>query len=146
MALQACVECHFFVKSYRDTQPPFTQIVTETERASTRKGDFSWHNTSKAAVAISCHMNVWDEGADGFPHSAQFDLIVDQERKGFCFFRKHQPGMLLQAAEELQRREMAAAEARKDRRLTIVGLWIAALALLASLLLEIVKMISTPPL
>jgi hypothetical protein len=47
--------------------------------------------------------------------------------------------MMLPAARELQRREAAAAEARTDRLLTIIGLWIAAAALVATVVLELLR-------
>lgn len=125
------------MKSYRDSQPAHAFVVTEKERQATRSGDLSWHDERKAPVALACNMEVWDEGVEGFPHDARVAFLVHQERKGFCFFRRHHPGMLLPAARELQRREMAASEARSDRLLTIIGLWIAAGALLASVLLQL---------
>ena len=140
MPSQACIDCHFFIKSYRDSQPPHNFVATEEDRAAVRRNDFSWHADTRAALALSCSMDVWDEGVSGFPHDAKYDLLVQQERKGFCFFRKHEPGMLLSAAKELQKREMAAAESSRDRKLTFIGLWIAALALLASVVLQLVQL------
>lgn len=141
MVQQACVGCHFFIKSYRDSHP-HVFVVTEEERVSTKAGDFSWHDTNKAPVALACAMEVWDQGVGGFSHDRRYELIVKQERKNFCFFWRYHPGMLLSAAKELQRREMAAAEAQKGQKLTIYGLWIAALALVASVVLEIVSMLT----
>jgi len=45
--------------------------------------------------------------------------------------------MLFPAAKVLQQREAAAREAHQDRRLTIVGLWIAAVALAANVFLKL---------
>jgi hypothetical protein len=142
MTQQACVDCHFFTKSYRDGSPPLVVVVNEKERASTREGEFSWHDENKAPVALACGMEVWDQGASGFPHEARYELLVKTERKNFCFFWRHHPGMLLSAARELQRREMAAAEAQKGQRLTVYGLWIAALALAASVVLEVISLLT----
>jgi|CXWL01.1.fsa_nt_gi hypothetical protein len=141
MARQACVDCHFFTKSYRDSSPPHVFVVSEKERSSTNEGDFSWHDENKAPVALACAMEVWDQGVAGFPHDRRHEFIVKQVRKNFCFFWRHHPGMLLSAAKELQRREMAAADSRKEQRLTIYGLWLAALALLASVVLELVNLV-----
>lgn len=141
MTRQACVDCHFFVKSYRDSRPAMTSLVSADERAAVRKGGFSWHDDRKAPVALACHMEVWDEGVAGYPHDDRYGLLVEQERKGRCFFRSFEPGMLLPAAQELQKREMEADRWRRERRLTLVGLWIAALALLASLIIDVAGLI-----
>ena len=138
MGRQSCADCHFFVQSYRDSQPPPISVVSEQNRAATRQGDFSWNDDNKAPVALSCYMDVWDQGVSGFPRDKRYDLIVGQNRRGFCFFRKYQPGMLLSAAKELQKREMEADRWRKERRLTVLGLWIAAVALILTVILEAV--------
>jgi len=114
-------------------------VVTEAERRACRNHDLSWHDEVKAPVALACYMGVWDQGVGEFDIGKRYELLVETERRGFCFFWRHRPGMLLGAAKELQAREMAAGEARKDRRLTLVGLWIAALALLADVLLQLFK-------
>jgi hypothetical protein len=114
--------------------------VNEQERAAVRRGDFEWHDSSPAAVALSCRMNVWDQGVAGFPHEDRYKLLVDTERRAYCFFRAFQPGMLFLAAEELQRRESATAEARQERRLTIIGLWIAAAALLVGAIIDVIEL------
>ena len=142
MTRQACVDCHFFVKSYRDSQPAMTSLVTADKRAAVRERDFAWHDDRQAPVALACDMKVWDEGLAGFPRDKRYALLVEQERKGNCFFRRYEPGMLLPAARELQTREMEADRWRKERRLTLVGLWIAALALLASLAIDIAGLLS----
>jgi hypothetical protein len=54
--------------------------------------------------------------------------------------RVFHPGLLFPAAEELQRRESAAAEARKERRLTVIGLWIAAAALLVGAIIDVIEL------
>ena len=139
MARQACVDCHFFIKDWRDTRPTTIFVVTEAERRACRNRDFSWHDEVKAPVALACYMGVWDQGVGEFDKGKRYELVVENERRGFCFFWRHRPGMLLGAAKELQEREMAADEARQDRRLILVGLWIAALALLADVVLQLVK-------
>lgn len=140
MPRQACVNCHFFSKSYRDRPQALNMAVNEQERTAVRRGDFEWHDSSPAVVALSCRMNVWDQGVTGFPHEDRYGLLVETERRTYCFFRAFQPGMLFPAAEELQRRESAAAEARKDRRLTIIGLWIAAAALLVGAIIDVIQL------
>lgn len=130
---QACVNCHFFVKEARGLRNgPVTLEVTETDRELCRAGDYSWH---KDHYAIACHFAVWDEGHN-FDMSRRHEVVVETDRQNFCFFWKHRPGMLLPAARVLQEREAQARDASRDRRLTIVGLFIAAIALLVDVLLR----------
>src|SRR5207244_9177831 len=51
----------------------------------------------------------------------------------------YRQGMMIPAAKALQEREAQARDASRDRRLTIAGLWIAALALLANVGLKLVE-------
>ena len=134
-ARQACVGCHFFVKEYRENRPPLTFAVDAREREASRAGDYSWH---KDYQALACYMGVWDEGVGEFNLSPKHDLIVETERSGFCFFWQYRPGMLMGAAKILQERESSDREASRDRRLTVIGLWIAAVALLISLCLDLI--------
>jgi hypothetical protein len=117
MTRQTCVDCHFFVKSYRDTRPPHTFVVNEQEREATRRCDLSWHDENEAPVALACHRGIWDQGVAGFPHKNRFELLLEQERHGACFFWEHHPGMLLDAAMELQGRAADAKENKAERRM-----------------------------
>jgi hypothetical protein len=128
---QACVGCHFFIKQ----TPAFTFAVEPSERELCRSEDYSWQ---KGHYNIACEFGVWDEGV-GFGQSTKHELVVETNRRDFCFFRKHQPGMNLPAAKVLQERESEDRRASRDRRLTIIGLWIAACALLANVALTIAK-------
>lgn len=129
---QACVNCHFFVKEARTLPNTPVLEITPAERDLARGGDYSW---LKEHFAICCHFGVWDEGHN-FDRSKRQQILVETDRRNFCFFWKHRPGMLLPAAKILQEREAQAREAARDRRLTIVGLWIAAMALLANVLMR----------
>ncbi|MBU2602352.1 MAG: hypothetical protein KKA32_09315 [Actinobacteria bacterium] len=131
---QACVHCHFFVKTTRFPQAnPFVQLVSKSERAKSRTGEFDWVGPE---TALSCHLGVWDEGHN-FEPSQRSLAIVDAERRDFCFFWRVRPGMFLPAAKALQKREAQLREAKRDRWLTLVGLWIAAIALVINVLLTI---------
>jgi hypothetical protein len=130
---QACVDCHFFVKEARGLPSgPATFVVTEEERSRARAGNYEWH---KDQYAIACDFGVWDEGLH-FNAAKKHEIVTAVDRRHFCFFWQHRPGMLLPAAHTLQQRESEAQEARRDRRLTIYGLWIAALALVANVGLQ----------
>jgi hypothetical protein len=75
-------------------------------------------------------MGVWDEGY-GTGVDSRRQVIIKSDRRGFCFFWPFRPGMFFPAGEVLQKREWELAQAKRDRLLTIIGLWIAALALVA---------------
>ena len=135
MVKKSCVNCHFFVKNLRDNNRELTFDVSANERDLCRKNNFSWQKEE----SLACHLSVWDEGYR--LNQSKYDLIVQQNRSNYCFFWKYRPGMLQPAAETLQKREMEIREASKDRRLTIIGLWIAALALLISVVLQILEVL-----
>ncbi len=134
---QTCVDCHFFVEEARSlpSPNPITVDVTSEERALAAKGDFSW---VREIWTLMCHFKVWDEDYD-FDLKARQRVIVDTNRRDFCFFWPHRPGMLIPAARALQEREAQAREASRDRRLTIWGLWIAVAALLVDVWLRVVE-------
>jgi len=108
--------------------------VNRQERESIRKQDYSFLGQS----ILACHFGVWNESSIA-DRERRPEVIVETNRKDFCFFWPYRPGMLLPAATILQEREVADRETSKDRSYTIIGLWIAALALGASVLIEIAK-------
>ena len=130
---QYCVDCHFFVKEDRSRTPPWSSAISLENRKKTRIDDFSWKRDSEA---IGCAYGVWDEGHD-FERSKRHEILVGTNRKNFCFFWKYQKGMFVPAAKILQEREAAQRKARRDRILTIVGLWIAAIALAVNTFIEV---------
>lgn len=132
---QACVDCHFFVSQFRNrSDTPLTDVVNETNRESSRGNDFSW---CPAQLSLMCHLMVWDQGVR-FDLARRYEVIVETERSDSCFFFRWRQGMLLPAARLLQEREAALREASRDRRLTLVGLWIAAIALIVGVILQAV--------
>ncbi len=124
---QSCVDCHFFVQIFRGTTPePIVLEIEEKNRDATRKGDYSWVT---APSILACWFGVWDEGFNFVKANRQRE-IVQFNRRRFCFWWKHRPGMMAPAAKVLQEREENERHSARDRRLTIIGLWIAAVALL----------------
>ncbi len=132
----ACVNCHFFMKtspSPSGTTNPVRMPISSEYREKAHAGDYSWvldHDV------LGCGLLVWDESFESDKRE-RHHTIVEQDRRKFCFFWKNRPGMLFPAAEVLQKREAEAHEARRDRRLTGIGLLIAALALLINAILAI---------
>src|SRR5438876_188471 len=123
---QACIDCHFFIKQTAPlhTAQVYVWPVSEEERQRARANDYSWRHESQA---LGCHFGVWDEGHQ-FDRSLHATVVL-ANRRNFCFFWRYRPLMMLDAARTLQEREAADRKAARDRWLTIVGLWIAALAL-----------------
>lgn len=131
---QACVDCHFFVSQFRDrSDTPLTNVVSEKNRELSRRDDFGWCSDHDS---LMCHFMVWDQGVH-FDLARRHEIIVETERTDSCFFFPWRHGMLLPAARLLQERESANREANRDRRLTRQGLWIAAIALVVSAVLQV---------
>jgi len=126
--MKACVDCHFLTKTLERRR----LLVRSQERESMRKGDYS----SFERHSLSCYFGVWDEGLR-FEEERRHELITKTNREDYCFFWKYRPGMLLPAAERLQKREADRREAARDRKLTLWGLWIAAIALILDFLADV---------
>lgn len=130
----ACLDCHFLMKESRDGK----FLLTTRERQSIQERDYHWlHDT----YSLACYFGVWDEGLSTSDKQDRNEVIVETNRKGFCFFWRYRPGMLFPAAEVLQQREAATREADRDRRFTVVGLWLAAIALIVDVMIQIVSLL-----
>lgn len=103
MHQQACVDCHFLVKQ-ADSRP--LEIKSE-HRALLCGQDYTWLGDH---YSLGCYRGVWDEGYN-FDLALRQAVIVLTEREKSCFFFQYQPGMLMQAAKELQEREVAVNQA-----------------------------------
>lgn len=131
---QACVDCHFFVSQYRDASGVHPSVVSEENRDLSRRNDFSWCDAYRSLV---CNFMVWDQGVH-FDLERRHEVIVGTERTDSCFFFPWRHGMLLPAARRLQAREANYREANRDRKLTMLGLWIAAIALVVGAIVQAV--------
>ena len=89
--------------------------------------------------SLCCHFGVWDEGVKKLDNKERYETIVKKNRKNFCFFWEYRHGMLFQAAETLQKREEDRWVRRKERIIAIIGLWIAAIGLLANVIIKIIR-------
>jgi hypothetical protein len=123
---EACVNCHFFSKEQR--------IVTDDEREKAKNKDFSWLGDYET---LKCSRTVWDDGywtedSPGRDPEGRFGEIVARDRKGWCFFWPYHRGMLVTAAEILEKRESEAREAATDRKHVLWGLRFAVAGLLIS--------------
>jgi hypothetical protein len=131
-AKHACVNCHFLVVA-----DPNGYVVGNDRRARIRKRDYLWLDSG----FLACDFGVWHEGM-GQPTDSdhRHTTIVTTNRKDFCFFWKYHPGMQSPAAKELQKREADNREASRDRRLTVIGLWVATIALVVDTLMQVSKL------
>ena len=127
----ACINCHFLAKDLRD--------------GAGSAYSFSWTKKDRDGRSIDdqyaprCHFGVWDAGID--PSVRQrLDSVLSLDRGRECFFIETHEGMSFPAARELQRRREENSQLKRTNRYAVIGLWIAAAALTASLLLEVYKL------
>ncbi len=127
---ETCKNCHFLVKNYRDRQG--------------KSYDFFWDKNDLANEKISdhyspsCSLGVWDAGIDPSLNN-KLKEILNKDRKDFCFFIKKHPGMSIQAAKLLQERSAQYTQLKRTNIYTQIGLWIAAIALVANVFVAIAK-------
>lgn len=125
-----CRNCHFLAKSHQ-----------------TRGGEshvFSWNEDDRTTGFVkehyspNCYLGVWDAGIN--PSLLEkTNKLIDEDRKNLYFFIENHPGMSFQAAEILQEGRAQNSDLKRSNLYTQIGLWIAALALLANLLVAIFK-------
>lgn len=123
-----CRSCHFLTKTHE--QRPFSWNENEREGG-----------TIKNSYAASCYMGVWDTGIDP-ALDKKLDEIINENREDSCFFIENRPGMNFKAAKILQKRKAANAQLKKSYRYTQWGLWIAVLALVSNVIINIIKTFS----
>lgn len=134
---QVCINCHFFVKYSNNLSGNRTINMGNDERNKIRNGELS------RDFGLRCDFGVWDEGFN-FEKTKVQEILLKTDRQDFCFYWKYRPNMLIPAAKILQERESVNRETLRERRLTIFGIWIAALALLLDVVLKTLEFISTP--
>jgi len=124
----SCRNCHFLTKVVRSEDG----VVY----------GFSWSQGDRDADTVSdaysakCFHGIWDSGIDP-SITARLRAVLEVHRRNDCFFIEVTEGMSFAAASELERRRQEHAQLRKSNRYTQWGLWIAALALVASIVVEI---------
>jgi hypothetical protein len=129
------------VQEFRDKQPPHVFVLLPIQREKVKSKDLSWVRTD-ASGTLCCWQVVWDEGAPNFDKSQLYDIMLRDNRKGFCF-PCHQ-GMLLPATKELQYRDSERAKTNKEHWFAISGLWIASMAFLAQVIFSVLNFIKKP--
>ncbi|MBI2556470.1 MAG: hypothetical protein HY607_02315 [Planctomycetes bacterium] len=141
---QSCVDCHFFMRKNGQSLENLGEIEAE-ERDQARQGDYSWIEFKDNNI-LACSFGVWDKQDNNkFDQKEYHQLIAETNRRGFCFWWKYHPGMLFPAAKILQEREAKNRDAARDRRLTLYGLWIAAIALVINAWLTLAQKLKLWP-
>ena len=130
-----CIHCHFFSKSYpeENTGRELVFSLNKEERDSLSKDPDSF---DRGWYSLKCQMGVWDEGVS--PVEATEDkVLLTQNRKYNCFFLPYRKSMLFKAAIELQKRGEENRQLKTSYKMTIIGLWLAATALVVNAIIAI---------
>lgn len=116
-----CRNCHFFIKNVQIRGDRFPSALEREERATL--------NISPKQYFLECAQGVWGRHTD-----KDTVELVDEPRGDSCFFWPIQDGMSIEAAKVLQERAAETRALKKSQLLTQIGLFIAAAALVASVL------------
>jgi hypothetical protein len=131
-----CRNCHFLSKEHRDPAGNVMKFpLTQEER---KKCETDTGGAVPIYYSMNCHMGIWDEGVSG--SRLERSVLVNQTtRAGNCFFFPYHPAMLYDAARELQKRQSENEQLKRSNFYTRVGLWVAAGALAANVVVELIK-------
>lgn len=91
---EACINCHFLMKECGRHKLE----VSRQNREAIRRQDYSWLQRS---CSLACYRGIWDEGYNSDP-AQRYDIIVETQRMGTCFFWSYTPGMFFPTAKKLQ--------------------------------------------
>jgi hypothetical protein len=125
-----CLNCHFLAKESRDAVAG-PHVFSWNSKDRNRK-------TIKDHYAAKCWWGIWDAGVDPKLTEKLMD-IVNVSRANTCFFVEAHDGMQFEAAKELQNRKQENRELKRGRMFSTIGLWIAALGLVANLVFQLLK-------
>lgn len=128
--MNCCRNCHFLAKSHVGPGGAVPRLTwNDKERSNCHIADH---------YSAECARGVWSTGVD--PNlSSRLAKIIALDRKDDCFYIEYRKGMLFQAAIELHRLRYDNRNLKKSYRYTQIGLWVAALSLLATLVLDFLK-------
>ena len=128
-----CLNCHFFSCAYvtgggREIIKPWSQ----ENRDDRHLIDFSFEFDD------ICAKGVWNTAFDHDlkPH---VETIIKDDRKDECFFIEYREWMTIKTASELQRIRNENRHLKRSYLYTLIGLWLAGLAIAANVIVEIVK-------
>ena len=145
---KCCLNCHFLVE-YKLRPGSFGSPVSKQYRTEILSDPTARDNKlEKRFQACACYMGVWSpattiEEAKEDLGNRDWDRVV-RERGESCFFWPHDNRLSIEAARELERREADRREAKQDRKWAKIGVWVAAIALIANLLWSVYQHFNPP--
>ena len=139
-----CSNCHFL--AVRNLVTPYVPWSGNTEytismpqslRDKIMNRDFTW---MKEEQSLFCYFNVWNQNNSN--GKAEYENeILQINRLDSCFYFKFRPGMLFEAAQELEKRDASYRESAKDRKLTKRTIIIALITLITLFLDILIRLI-----
>ena len=126
----SCRNCHFLAKTHRSDNGEVHVFAWNTADLNTEK--------VKEPYSASCFLGVWDSGIEPSINE-RLNELLDENRKEFCFFMQAHPGMSFGAAKVLQQRSVENLHLKRSNLYTQIGLWIAAIALVANVIVTLIK-------
>ena len=139
-AIKACINCHFFQREVSDRAGTRALAVSEEIREGVRTRGLRWPiEDLTTTLYFGCYHQVWSKG-NGVESEDVYNEIIKSGRNN-CFFFPYTPGMMFPAATTLQKRDFELKEAAKDRKHTILGLWIAGGGLVVGAIISFVELI-----
>lgn len=139
MCKKNCLGCQFFIKNiaiFNDDKNCKRCVfsLTSQEREQIKQNRFEFISSNGLVVkSLACHKGVWDDGCGKKDISTfEKDRFAENSRGNSCFYYPYQEGMLLSAAEELEKRETIQKEANADRKWIKWGFIVAAFGVLIS--------------
>ncbi|MGD0382092.1 MAG: hypothetical protein ABSA77_01135 [Thermoguttaceae bacterium] len=125
-------------KEYRNINPSDTYCfsVSKDERDKAKQ---EYIDFVDGKSCLKCHMGVWDEGLDQKKDQRLY-RVNKVNRRDKCFFFHYDPSMMFTAAKELQKRQQEYKQLKKSNMYTRIGLWIAASALFANVIIELIRL------
>ena len=125
-----CKNCHFLAKD----------VVNEAGFRSSS----SWNKDERDKLRVAelwaakCHIGVWDTGVDPALNSRLPETLLE-DRRDKCFFIEMHEGMLFDAARELHKLRNDNRQLKRSFRYTQWALGISAVAIVANVVVNIVK-------
>ena len=106
--------------------------------------------SEKEVPLEGCYKGIWkemvDQFGDGLPGGVNSaDRVLLQERGDSCFFVEYREGMSFEAAEDLFRLGYDNRQLKKSYFYTQLGLAVAAVGIVVSVVLKIIEMLSKAP-
>ena len=136
-----CRNCHFFAKERFDRNG--TKVFLPLDRDERDDVRLNQERPVSDDFSLVCHQGVWDEEQLPVRMNLEFmDVELNKTpREGQCFFFPYNPGMLIKAAEEMQKRQEENRQLKKSYEHTRIALYIAAGALAVNAIPLVVNVI-----